>query len=72
MSTLAAADKLVKIWDVETGEPIRTIRGHKEGLSDLAWSSDSKYICTACDDGSIGIWIVESVRVLLSVSTISH
>lgn len=56
-----AADKTLKIWDVEAGQLIRTIRGHREGLSDLAWSGDGKYIATASDDSSVGIWIVETV-----------
>lgn len=59
-----AADKTLKIWDVASGALIRTIRGHKEGLSDLAWSSDGRLIATASDDTTIGIWTVETVRAL--------
>lgn len=30
--------------------------GHLEGISDLAWSSDSHYICSASDDRTLRIW----------------
>jgi WD40 repeat protein len=59
---LSAADKTLKTWDVASGVLIRTIRGHKEGLSDLAWSSDGRLIATASDDTTVGIWVVETVR----------
>ncbi len=56
-----AADKLVKLWDIETGEIIRTLEGHSEGISDIAWSQDGEYIASASDDKTIWIWSVETV-----------
>ena len=62
----SAADKTVKIWDVYAGKIVRTLVGHTEGLSDLAWSNDSKYLASACDDGTIRIWSVDEVGPTLS------
>lgn len=55
------AEKVVKIWSVETGEFIRNLVGHTQGLSDVAWSSDSIYLASASDDTTIRIWNVHSV-----------
>ena len=43
------------------------LRGHEYGISDIAWSSDSKYICSASDDKTIRIWdisLLEAVKIL--------
>lgn len=56
-----AADKVVKIWNPSTGELVRNLSGHTQGLSDVAWSSDSVYLASASDDTTIRIWDVDSV-----------
>ena len=57
-----AADKLVKLWNAYTGEIIRTFDGHKEGVSDIAWSTDGEYLASASDDKTIIVWSLELVR----------
>jgi len=52
---------VVKIWSPETGEFLRNLIGHTQGLSDIAWSSDSVYLASASDDTTIRIWNVENV-----------
>ncbi|KAG6878415.1 hypothetical protein C0993_007016 [Termitomyces sp. T159_Od127] len=53
------ADKLVKLWDANNGEIIRTFEGHEEGISDIAWSSDGDHLASASDDKTIIIWSLE-------------
>lgn len=65
---LAGAENVVKIWSPETGEFLRDLTGHTQGLSDIAWSSNSVYLASASDDTTIRIWNVQTVGNLRLVS----
>lgn len=52
---------MIKIWNPNTGELVRNLSGHTQGLSDAAWSSDSVYLASASDDTTIRIWDVDTV-----------
>lgn len=58
----AAADKTVMLWNAAKGHSEGILEGHTQGLSDVAWSPDSKLICTASDDKHLKLWDVASVR----------
>ncbi|MFW9820465.1 MAG: WD40 repeat domain-containing protein, partial [Candidatus Thorarchaeota archaeon] len=60
-------DKLIKIWDLNTGKLLRTLRGHKKYINSVAISSDGKYIISGSNDKTVKIWNLdtgETIRTL--------
>ncbi|OYW81363.1 MAG: hypothetical protein B7Z26_05170, partial [Asticcacaulis sp. 32-58-5] len=51
-----ADDYLVKIWDVEKGQLIKTCKGHMGYISLVAVSPDNSLFASACTMGTIRIW----------------
>ena len=61
-------DKTVKIWEVETGRELRTLRGHSYDVNSVCYSPDGKYIASGSDDKTIKIWEAETGRELRTLN----
>lgn len=59
-SACAAADKSALIWNSYTGMYVQSLDGHTHGLSDVAWSADSRLVVTGSDDKTCRVWDVET------------
>lgn len=53
-------DKTARLWDVATGETIRTFTGHTKEVGDVAFSPDGKYLLTGSTDGTARLWNITS------------
>jgi hypothetical protein len=53
-----SADTTVRIWDAQTGQPVRTLFAHEDVVDTLAWSPDGLRLVTASRDGAVNIWNV--------------
>ena len=51
----------MKLWDVETGEEIRTLSGHTELVESLAFSNDGKILASGSFDGTVLLWDWEKI-----------
>lgn len=49
-------DKTVRVWDINSGKPLRSFQGHTERVSAVAIRPDGRQIASASDDGSIRLW----------------
>ncbi|MEV5831194.1 WD40 repeat domain-containing protein [Spirillospora sp. NPDC052242] len=61
------ADGPIMLWDVETGEPIRTLRGHAYPVVAMAFSPDGKTMYSAAE--GVQVWDVAAGRALRGLPT---
>jgi WD40 repeat protein len=50
------ADRVVRLWDAKTGEPIRRFEGHRMTVSAVSFSQDGKRLGSASLDRTIRVW----------------
>lgn len=61
---LATGGESIPIWDVETGENIKTLEGHSGIITSAVFSPDGKRVVSASYDYTIRIWDVETGKEL--------
>ncbi len=49
-------DKSARLWDLKTGESIKTLSGHTDSVHSTAFSPDGRYALTGSDDGTVRLW----------------
>ena len=64
----AAADKVVRIFDSNTFELIRELKGHQRKVTGVEWSPDGNYIAT-CSSPTVRIWDAKTGAVLHSLKS---
>jgi WD40 repeat protein len=47
---------VIKIGDATSGQELRTLTGHQDGILSLSWSSDNQRLATASDDKNLKMW----------------
>lgn len=57
----ASLDGTVALLSTSNFAVIATLRGHAAGVSDLSWSTESYYLCSASDDRTLRIWDIRPV-----------
>ena len=49
-------DNTIKLWDVETGQEIRTLKGHDNYVRSVNFSPDGKTLVSGSADRTIKLW----------------
>jgi len=52
----ASYDRTVKIWNIETKQAIKTLRGHSDVIFSINWSPCGNKLATICKDGFIRVY----------------
>ncbi|KAF5392747.1 hypothetical protein D9757_000907 [Collybiopsis confluens] len=58
----ASRDKLIKIWDVHSGQCLHTLRGHDDWVHAIVFHPNGQFLLTAGDDHTIRIWDLKTGR----------
>jgi len=51
-----AGENITRIWDMETGFPVLTLKGHRDGVLGVKFSHSGDRIATCSDDRTIRVW----------------
>lgn len=56
----SAADKTVRLWDVASGELVRSLEGHTHHVLGVDWHANGQTLATASADQTVKVWNVET------------
>src|SRR5919197_2319151 len=56
MLASGGVDRLVRIWDIETGRLLRSLRGHTHDVRAALYTPDGQTLITGSDDRTIRLW----------------
>ena len=59
-----SSDKMVRIWDIESGECLTKLVGHTGTVNSVVYSPDGQTLATGSDDNTVRIWDVQSWQVI--------
>jgi WD40 repeat protein len=54
------------VWDLATGEQLRTLNGHSDSVNAVAVTADGKQAISASRDNTLKLWNLETGEVIAS------
>lgn len=61
----------MKIWDIETGQQVHSLTGHRDYVRSLAFSPDGHSLVSGDRGGSLRVWRVASGRPVCELEKLS-
>jgi WD40 repeat protein/tRNA A-37 threonylcarbamoyl transferase component Bud32 len=61
----------LKIWEVETGKEIHTLKGHADSIWNIAFSLDGKRILSASSDLTFKVWDAQTGREIYTIGSVA-
>ncbi len=56
MLASGGAERLVRMWDIETGRLLRSLRGHTNDIRAIVFTPDGQTLATGSEDRTIRLW----------------
>jgi WD40 repeat protein len=53
-------DKTIRVWNLETGEQVHSLKGHIHPVNAVAITGDNKYVVSGSQDSTLGVWNLET------------
>jgi len=60
-------DNLIYLWDVNSGQLLKTLQGHEKKVMCLVFSPDNKYLASCGRDKSIKLWDAETGKLITTL-----
>jgi WD40 repeat protein len=60
LAVTASLDYTAKVWDMQSGKCVQTLKGHSDGIESVAISHDSQLVVTGSWDKTAKVWNVQS------------
>jgi WD40 repeat protein len=60
-------DRVVRLWDAQTGSLVRALAGHAKGVEVVAFTPDGKLLVSSSADQTMKIWDVDTGRLARSI-----
>jgi WD40 repeat protein/tetratricopeptide (TPR) repeat protein len=57
----------VKVWDAQTGQEVRALKGHTAGVTSVCFSPDGSRLATASYDQTVKVWDAQTGQQTLSL-----
>ncbi len=64
----ASDDDTIKLWNPQTGNLIRTLKGHSNNVTSVAISPDGKLLASGSDDHTVKLWNLETGDELITLT----
>lgn len=65
-------DKLVKLWDVESGKNTATLEGHANGIGHLMFAPDGKTLVSTDYNGCMRLWDLSTMKTTATLENVKY
>jgi WD40 repeat protein len=55
-----SSDHTLKLWDVQSGQEVRTFKGHEDSVTGVCFAPGGKTILSGSDDHTLKLWDLET------------
>src|SRR5438105_2207576 len=62
-------DATIRLWDGQTGQPLKALEGHSRGIYSMAWSPNGGVLASGSYDGTIRLWDGQTGRPLRTLES---